>query len=225
MDRKQTEARIGELRAERQTVEAALVDARAAARQALIDGTKPTQRTAELAERVELIDGAIAELSERLNSHDDAEARKRRVVVIERAKQTTSHRRELAAQVDAALAALATVWTAYTGAVRATVGNAVQAGADTVPLGRVSLNGGQSDALVKAMVAATGNMDLVRALGVTTSNRSQHGVALAAGEERVLRSLEVELLRVRSTSPNRLMARDAAEQLKQLESITQETQR
>ncbi|HBD90233.1 MAG: hypothetical protein A2092_15800 [Rhodobacteraceae bacterium GWE1_64_9] len=66
MDRKQTEARIAELRTERATVEAALVDARAAARQALIEGTKPTQRTAELAERLSLVDEALAELADRV---------------------------------------------------------------------------------------------------------------------------------------------------------------
>ena len=101
---------------------------------------------------------------------------------------------------------------------RTTLGSTVQAGADQTPLARVALNGGKSDALVKALIAATG-MEMVRALGVDTANRVQHGVALAAGEERVLRSLEVELLRVRSTSPNRLMARDAKQEL---ERITQE---
>lgn len=220
MDRKQIEARVGELRAERATVEEALADARVAARQALIDGTKPTQRTAELAERLELLDEALAELADRIATSDETEQRKRRVAQVERAQHLTAERRELAARVDHALASLATAWTAYTDAVRSTVGTAVSAGADTVPLARVALNGGQSDALVKAMVASSG-MDLVRALGVSTANRVAHGVALAAGEERVLRSLEVELLRVRSTSPNRLMARNAAEQLKQLEQESQ----
>jgi hypothetical protein len=216
MDKKLLEARIEQLRAERATVEAALVDARAAARQALIDGAKPTQRTAELAERIELIDGAIGELAERVTGHEEAEQRKRRVVVIERAQHATSERRELAAQVDAALAGLAASWRAYADSVRSTVGTAVAAGADTVPLARVALNGGQADALVKALIAATG-MELVRALGVQTGNRVTHGVALAAGEERVLRSLEVELLRVRSTSPMPNIAREAQQQLEQME--------
>lgn len=219
MDRKQIEARVGELRAERSTVEEALAGARVAARQALIEGAKPTQRTAELAERLSLIDEALAELQDRIATSDETEQRKRRVAHVERAQHLTSERRELAARVDQALASLATAWTAYTDAVGSTVGTAVAAGADTVPLARVALNGGQADALVKAMVASSG-MDLVRALGVSTANRVAHGAALAAGEERVLRSLEVELLRVRSMSPNRLMARDAAEQLKQLEQET-----
>lgn len=216
MDRKQTEARVDELRRERAAVEDALAGARVAARDDLIAGRKPGGRLNELSERVELIDAALAELSQRLDGHDEAEARKRRVAVIERATQATSERRELAAAVDRALTELATAWRAYTDGVRSTVGSAVSAGADTVPLARVALNGGQADALVKAMVASSG-MDLVRALGVTTSNRVQHGVALAEGEERVLRSLEVELLRVRATSPMPNIARDAKIQLEQIE--------
>ncbi|MEZ5778512.1 MAG: hypothetical protein R3E44_09130 [Paracoccaceae bacterium] len=216
MDRKQIEARIAELRAERATVEEALAGARVAARQALIDGTKPTQRTAELAERLSLIDDALAELSDRIATSDETEQRKRRVAQVERAQHLTSERRELAARVDHALASLATAWTAYTDAVRSTVGSAVAAGADTVPLARVALNGGQADALVKAMVASSG-MDLVRALGVSTANRVAHGVSLAAGEERVLRSLDMELLRVRATSPMPNIARDAKQQLEQME--------
>ena len=222
MTRQDIDKRISELRAERATVEEALAGARVAARQALIDGTKPNGRLSELAERLDLIDAALAELSDRLASSEETEARKRRLVVIERAAQVTSERKVVAAAVDAALVALATAWSAYTDAVRSTVGSAVQAGADTVPLARVALNGGASDGLIKALIAATGDMLMVRALGIQTSNRPNHAVTLASAEERVLRSLEVELLRVRSTSPNRLMARDAAEQLKQLE---QEAQR
>jgi chromosome segregation ATPase len=216
MDRKQTEARVDELRRERATVESALADARAAARQALIDGTKPTQKTAELAERLSLIDEALAELQDRVAASEEADQRKRRVAAIEKAQHATAGRRELAAAVDAALAALSDAWRAYVDGVRTTLGSAVQAGADTVPLARVALNGGQADALVKAMVASSG-MDLVRALGVQTSNRPNHGVALAAGEDRVLRSLETELLRVRATSPMPNIARDARKQLEQME--------
>lgn len=218
MTRPEIDKRIAKLRQDRATMEEALAGARVAARDDLIAGRKPGARLNELSERLELIDAALAELQGRIASSDEAEQRKRRVVVIERASHATSERREFAAQVDAALAGLATAWRAYTDSVRTTLGSAVQAGADQTPLARVALNGGQSDALVKAMVASSG-MDLVRALGVDTANRVQHGVTLAAGEERVLRSLEVELLRVRSTSPNRLMARDAQQQL---ERITQE---
>lgn len=125
-------------------------------------------------------------------------------------------RRALAAAVDVALAELARAWAAYREAVRQTVGAAAQAGADTVPLARVSPNGGPSDALAKALIAAAGGMDMVRALGVETSNRAQHAVALAAAEDRVLRSLDAEMLRVRATSPQRHVARDAIEQLKQM---------
>ena len=209
MDRKQTEARIAALRAERDATEAALAGARASARQALIDG-RPAPKTAAMAERVELLDGAIADLTDRL-------ARGARVKQIERAQAAGLDRRALAAAVDAALAELARAWAAYREAVRQTVGAAAQAGADTVPLARVSLNGGPSDALAKALIAAAGGMDMVRALGVETANRPQHAVALTAAEDRVLRSLDAEMLRVRATSPQRHVARDAIEQLKQME--------
>jgi hypothetical protein len=216
MDRKQTEARIAALRAERDATEAALAGARASARQALIDG-RPAPKTAAMAERVELLDGAIADLTDRLAGIDDREARGARVKQIERAQAAGLDRRALAAAVDAALAELARAWAAYREAVRQTVGAAAQAGADTVPLARVSLNGGPSDALAKALIAAAGGMDMVRALGVETANRPQHAVALAAAEDRVLRSLDAEMLRVRATSPQRHVARDAIEQLKQME--------
>jgi hypothetical protein len=198
-----------------------LAEARAAARQALIDG-RPTPKTAAMAERVELLDGAIADLTDRLAGIEDREARGARVKLIERAQATSTDRRALAAAVDAALAGLAAAWTAYREAVRQTVGSVVQAGGDQTPLARVALNGGPSDALVKALIAATGGMDMVRALGVDTANRPQHAVALAAAEDRVFRSLEAEVLRVRATSPQRHVARDAAEQLKQLEQMEQE---
>jgi hypothetical protein len=214
MDRKQTEARVGELRAERATVEEALAGARVAARDDLIAGRKPGARLAELAE---LIDEALAELQDRIAISDETEQRKRRVAAIERAQHLTSERRELAAAVDAALAVLAGAWSAYVDAVRSTVGTVVRCGGDQTPLRRVSLNGGPSDALAKALLAATGDMGMVRALAVQTNNRPEHGVSLASAEERVLRSLEVELLRVRATSPNRLMARDAKKQLEQME--------
>lgn len=220
MTRQEIDKRIGELRQERATVEEALAGARVAAREDLIAGRKPGARLSELSERLELIDEALAELQDRIATSDETEARKRRVVVIERAQHLTSERRELAAAVDRALAELATSFRAYRDSVRQTVGSVVQAGGDTVPLGKVSLNGGVSDGLVKAVLASTGDMDMVRALGIQTSNRPNHAVTLASAEERVLRSLEVELLRVRSTSPNRLMARDAQQQL---DRITQET--
>jgi hypothetical protein len=216
MDRKQTEARIAALRAERDATEAALSGARASARQALIDG-RPAPKTAAMAERVELLDGAIADLTDRLAGIDDREARGARVKLIERAQAATEGRRALAAAVDAALADLGRAWEAYRDAVRSTVGGVIHAGGDQTPLARVALNGGPSDALAKALIAATGGMDMVRALGVETSNRPQHAVALAAAEDRVLRSLDAELLRVRATSPQRHVARDAIEQLKQME--------
>jgi hypothetical protein len=217
MDRKQTEARIAELRAERATVEAALVDARAAARQALIDGTKPTQRTAELAERLSLVDEALAELADRVTGIDEREARRHSTLAIEKAQGLTAERRVLAAKVDAALAELASSFRAYRDSVRQTVGSVVQVGGDTVPLGKVSLNGGVSDGLVKAVLASTGDMDMVRALGIQTNNRPQHGSPLAAGEDRVLRSLEVEMLRVKAGSAHRHIAREAQQQLEQMQ--------
>jgi hypothetical protein len=217
MTRQDVEKRIAELRGERAAVEEALAGARAAARNDLIAGRKPTGRLSELSERLELVDAALAELSDRIVAGDEADQRKRRVAAIERAQHLTSERRELAAAVDAALSALAAAWRAYVDSVRGTVGAVVQAGGDQTPLRRVSLNGGASDGLVKALLAATGSMEMVRALAVQTNNRPEHGVGLAAGEDRVLRSLETELLRVRATSPMPNIARDARKRLEQME--------
>jgi hypothetical protein len=55
---------------------------------------------------------------------------------------------------------------------------------------------------------------------VQTNNRPEHGVSLASAEDRVIRSLDVELLRVKATSPMPNIARDAKQEL---ERITQET--
>ncbi|MES2914347.1 MAG: hypothetical protein V4753_04415 [Pseudomonadota bacterium] len=218
MDRGKIEARITELTAERVTVAARLDAARAAARDAMVAGELPPQedqRAALLAE-TEDIDAALAELRDRLTAAHDADVRKARIRTIERAAELTADRRAKAEAVDAALATLHLAWLDYAASVQSSVGMVASAGGDVVPLRRLNFNGRQSDALVKALVAASG-MDLVRALGVETSNRREHGTALAVAEDRVALSLQAELARVRSTSPQQHVAREAERELEEIE--------
>lgn len=215
MDRGKIETRLAELTAERAATVARLDAARAAARDAMIAGRVPPS-TAEPAELLTNIDAAMAELRDRLVAANDADARKARVRQVERAVELTAERRGKAEAVDAAIAALHRAWGEYAAAVRDTVGSVAQAGGDTTPLRRVNFVGRQSDGLVKAVVAASG-VELVRALGVETANRREHGVSLTAAEDRVALSLQAEMARVRSTSPQRNVARDAVRELDEIE--------
>jgi len=215
MDRGKIEKRLTELAAERAATVARLDAARAAARDAMIAGEVPPS-TAEPAELLTNIDAAVAELRDRLVAAHDADARKARVRQVERALDLSADRRAKAEAVDAALASLHAAWRDYAASVQGTVGHVAQAGGDTTPLRRVNFAGRQSDALVKAMVAASG-VELVRALGVETANRREHGVALAAAEDRVALSLAAELARVRATSPRPNVAREAARDLTEIE--------
>ena len=216
MDRNTIEARIVELGAERAAAGERLDAARQSSRDALIAGKRPTS-VGPIVEELEAIDAALAELRSRLGAAHDGEARAARTRLVERALELSRERRERAQAVDAALSALHAAWREYSSLVQSTVGQVAQAGGDTAPLRRVTPTARQSDGLVKALVASSG-MDLVRALGVDTSNRRDHGVALAAAEERVLLSLEAELLRVRATSPQRHLAAEAQRELSEVES-------
>jgi hypothetical protein len=215
MDRTQIEARLSALTAERAATAARLDAARAAAKQALIEGKEPGP-FGHMVEEVEAIDAALADLRDRLTAAHDADARKARVRTVERAIELTADRRAKADAVDAALSALHAAWRDYSAAVQSTVGMVASAGGDTGPLRRVNLNGRQSDALVKAMFASSG-IELVRALGVDTANRREHGIALGAAEDRVALSLQAELARVRSTSPQQHVAAEAAKELAEIE--------
>lgn len=216
MDRTTIEARIVELGAERAAAGKRLDAARQSSRDALIAGKRPTS-VGPIVEELEAIDAALAELRSRLGAAHDSEARAARTRLVERALELSRVRREKAAAVNSALSALHSAWRDYASAVQADVGQVAQAGGDTAPLRRAVSTGRQADALVKALVASSG-LDLVRALGVDTSNRREHGVTLAAAEDRVLLSLDAELLRIRSTSPQRHLAAEAQRELAEVES-------
>lgn len=219
MDKATIERRVGELTGLRAETVARLDAARAQRRDALVSGGPRPQDEVPvslLLTELEAVDAALAELRDRLMAAHDAEARKARVRQVERALDLSADRMAKAETVDAALAALHAAWRDYTTSVQGTVGHVAQAGGDTTPLRRVNFAGRQSDALVKAMVAASG-VELVRALGVETANRREHGVALAAAEDRVALSLAAELARVRATSPRPNVARDAARELTEIE--------
>lgn len=66
MTKDEIDNRLVELRAEKQRLTSELETARTEARDALIAGNKPTAIAAPLAERISIVDDAIAELADRL---------------------------------------------------------------------------------------------------------------------------------------------------------------
>jgi hypothetical protein len=216
MNRKDTEARLAELRAQREATAAELDQARDAVPQALIEGREPPA-TAPLTEMLAALDAAIARLDDSLQGHRDAEARAGRRRQVEKAMEAASERRKKAKRVDDALAELADAWTGYADAVRNGIGAVTAAGGDAAPLGRVVTTNRQSEALVRAVLAAPGGLDLLRALGVETAIRVRHGQTAAAAEDRVSLSLQAELARIKVGSPQPNMARLAQKELAELE--------
>ncbi len=156
--------RLAELRTER----ARLVDerekARAEATNDLIAGKKPANTAAALAERIAIVDDAIERLTSDVSDAAETQARAKRTRQVQGAIDAASDRRKLAALVDKALTDLATNWSAYREAVRQGVGTTAAAGGDVGSIDRVLTNNRQSEALVKAMIAAGGS-ELSRALG------------------------------------------------------------
>lgn len=216
MNRKETEARLAELRTQREATAAELDEARDAAPQALIEGREPPA-TAPLAERLSALDAAIARLEDSLQGHRDAEARAGRRRQVESALEAASGRRKKAKRVDDALAELAEAWTGYADAVRNGIGAVTAAGGDAAPLGRVVTTNSQSKALVRAVLAAPGGLELLRALGVETAIRVRHGQTATAAEDRVSLSLQAELARVKAGSPQPNVAREARRELEEIE--------
>ena len=219
MDKGTIETRVVELTKLRAETVARLDAARALHRDALVSGEPRPQDEVPvslLLTELEAVDAAMAELRDRLVAANDADARKARLRQVERAVELTAERRAKAEAVDAAIVALHCAWGEYAGAVRDTVGSVAQAGGDTTPLRRVNFVGRQSDGLVKALIAASG-VEMVRALGIETSNMRHHGISLTAAEDRVALSLQAELARVRATSPQRGVARDAQRELEEIE--------
>ena len=206
--------RLAELRAER----ARLIDEREKARteatQDLIAGKKPANTATVLAERIQIVDDAIAELQDRSADAAAIQDRAKRTRQVQGAIDTASDRRKLAEAVDKALTDLATNWSAYREAVRQGVGQTAAAGGDVGAIDRVLTNNRQSEALVKAMIAAGGS-ELSRALGIDTPIKARHSISLTDAEGRVAESLNLELLRLKAASPQKHLAAQAKRELEE----------
>lgn len=206
--------RIQELREERQRLEGELLTARAEATQAVIAGTKPASTAAALAERIQIVDDAIAELQDRSADAAAVQDRAKRTRQVQAAIDTTADRRKLAEAVDRALSDLAMNWSAYREAVRQSVGTTAAVGGDVGPIDRVLTNNRQSEALVKAMIAAGGS-ELSRAFGVDSPIKARHSISLTDAEGRVAESLNLELLRLKAASPQKHLAAQAKRELEE----------
>ena len=68
MTKDEIDERLAELKAERRRLDTELEFARIEAREALIDGKKPSNSAAALTERLSIVDDAIAELTNRLGT-------------------------------------------------------------------------------------------------------------------------------------------------------------
>lgn len=216
MKKKDTEARVAELRQERHRLADELEVARAEATRDVIEGKEPSPKAAAVAERVAILDDAIAELSVRLRGQRDSEERSRRTRAVEAAIAKTAERRKLAARVDDALVALAKRWEEYREALRKDVGTVAAAGGTVGTLDRALANNRTAEPLVKAMIHA-GGVGTARALGLDSPIRPQHASSLADAEARVAAGLQAELLRLKATSPQPNLARQAQRELEEME--------
>lgn len=216
MNKDEIDKRLVELRAERQRLTGELETARTEAREALIAGNKPTAVAAALAERIAIVDDAIAELTERSGTAAESAERNNRKRRAEAALDATRDRVKLAKAVDQALADLATNWTAYTQALLKDVGQVSGAGGDLTAVERALTNNRTAEPLVKALIQA-GGVGFARSLGIDTPIRDRHASTLADAERRVAESLRVELLRIKASSPQPNMSRQAKAELDQME--------
>jgi hypothetical protein len=216
MTKDEIDKRLVELRTEKQRLTGELVTARTEAREALIAGNKPTAVAAALAERISIVDDAIAELTNRLGTAAKSAERSNRKRRAEAALDATRDRVKLAKAVDQALADLATNWTAYTEALRKDVGQVSGAGGDVTAVERALTNNRTAEPLVKALIRA-GGIGFARSLGMDTPIRERHAAPLADAEARVAESLRVELLRIKATSPQPNVSREAKAELDQME--------
>jgi len=218
MDKNELDERLAELRVERGCLVGELETARAEARDALIAGKKPAGTAAALAERIAIVDDAIAELQERTRSVAECAERNNRKRRAEAALDATSKRVKLAAAVDDALNALASNWTAYADALRKDVGQVSGAGGDLTAVERALTNNRTAEPLVKALIRA-GGISFARSLGVDTPIRARHAATLVDAEERVAKSLRAELLHIKAASPQPNVSREAQAELDQMEII------
>lgn len=209
--------RIAELQGERQRLDAELSNARAEARDNLIAGKKPGNLFTVIAERIGVLDEALAELQERQGAANASAERNNRKRRAETALDVSAKRTKLAASVDDALTNLASSCEAYADALRKDVGAVSGAGGDVTAVERALTNNRAAEPLVKALIQA-GGVKLARSLGIDTPIRERHASTLADAEDRVARSLQVELLRIKASSPQPNVSREAQRELKELES-------
>ncbi len=218
MDKTEIDKRLTELGAERERLVAELEKARTEARDALIAGKKPAGTAAALAERIAIVEDAIAELADRLGFAANNAERNNRKRRAEAALDATSKRAKLATAVDDALNKLASNWTAYAEALRKDVGQVSGAGGDVTGVERALTNNRTAEPLVKALIRA-GGTGFARSLGVDTPIRERHAATLAGAEERVAKSLRAELLHIKAASSQPNVSREARAELDKMETI------
>lgn len=216
MDKDETDKRLAELKAERQRLDTELDLARNEAREALIEGKRPSNSAAALAERISIVDDAIAELSIRLGAAAESTERNNRKRRAEAALDATSKRAKLATSVDETLVALASNWNTYAELLRKDVGQVSGAGGDLTAVERALTNNRSAEPLIKALIAA-GGVSFARSLGIDTPIRERHATTLTDAEGRVAESLRVELLRIKASSPQPNVSREAKAELDQME--------
>lgn len=216
MDKNELDKRIAELQAERERLIGELDSARTEAREAMIAGKKPGGTAAALAERIAIVDDALAELQDRTRSAAESAERNNRRRRAETALETTSRRAKLAAAVDDALNTLASSWDAYADALRKDVGQVSGAGGDLTAVERALTNNRAAEPLVKALIQS-GGVKLARTFGIDTPIRERHAISLTDAENRVAESLRAELLRIKASSPQPYVSREAQAELEKME--------
>lgn len=217
-DKDAIETRLKELQLERERLIGELENARTEARDALIAGQKPAGTAAALAERISIVDDAIAELEDQTRSTAERTERNNRRRRAEAALDATSKRAKLAASVDETLIALASNWNAYAEILRKEVGQISGAGGDLTAVERALTNNRSAEPLIKALIAA-GGVKLARSLGIDTPIREHHATTLTDAEGRVAESLRAELLRIKASSPQPNISREAKAELDRMETI------
>ena len=215
-DKNDIGTRLTELQVERERLMGELENARIEARDALISGQKPAGTAAALAERIAIVDDAISELEDRTCNIAESNERNNRRRRAEAALDATSKRAKLAASVDQALIALASNWNAYAEVLRKDVGQVSGAGGDLTAVERALTNNRSAEPLIKALIAK-GGVSFARSLGIDTPIRERHASTLVDAEGRVAESLRVELLRIKASSSQPNVSREAKAELDQME--------
>ena len=151
----------------------------------------------------------------RLGDAEEAEKRQRRLRQVQSAVDAAGERRRPAETVDDALARLAAAWPAYQEAWRWGLG-AAAAVADVSAVERSLVTDRQNEVLMRALIAG-GGLGLSRALGFETAIRPRHAIRLADAEGRVADGLHRETLRLKATGPQPGVAKQARQELDELD--------